>query len=497
MAESNSSTPDWVADAVFYQIFPDRFARSGRVDVGAKLEDWDEPPSFEGYKGGDLWGVIDRLDHLVELGITAIWFNPIFQSASNHRYHTHDYFRVDPMLGGEAAFDALVEACHTRGIRVVLDGVFNHASRGFFQFSDVAEHGDKSAYRDWFTVDSFPIRPYDVDTPPTYEAWWGMHALPELNTDNPQVAEYLWSVGEYWMHRGIDGWRLDVPNEISTPDFWEGFRRRVKAINPEAYLVGEIWHAAPEWVGDANRFDGVMNYKLTTAIIAFAVGNRIDRSTLLANPDYDVTPGLSAGGFADRIDWLTWMYPPATQRAMLNLLDSHDTARIRTIARGDRSLVELALSLLFVMPGAPCLYYGTEVGMEGGPDPDCRRGFPWADPDDWDTNTLAVVRRLIELRRAEPALRSTEIERLGPPAGADFGRTWVVGRGAGADRLIVAVNHADEPDDVPMPVGTVAAEAERVFGTARLVESSAFVAAGPTTTMVMPPRSVGIWRAPR
>lgn len=478
-------TPDWVADAVFYQIFPDRFARSGRVDVGAVLDDWDAPPTFTGYKGGDLWGVIDRLDHLVDLGVTAIYFNPIFQSASNHRYHTHDYFRVDPLLGGDDAFDAMLAAAHARNIRVVLDGVFNHASRGFYQFSDIAEHQEKSAYVDWFRVREFPVRPYEEDVPATYDAWWGLHALPAFNTETEAVREFLWDVGTHWMERGIDGWRLDVPNEIATPGFWEEFRRRVRAVNPEAYIVGEIWESAEAWVGDVGRFDGVMNYKLTTAIIAYAIGNRINPETILNNHDYDVTPGLNAAQFADRIDWIHRIYDEPTQRAMLNLLDSHDTARIRTIAGDDDALVALALTLLFCFPGAPSIYYGTEVGMAGGPDPDCRRGMPW-DESEWDTDSLELVRSLVELRAAYPGLRAAGVERIGPAEGLDFGRTYLMARGSGADRLIVAVNHADEPDLVPLLEGVLPSAPERVFGTAERT------AAG----LQMPPRSVGIWKAP-
>ncbi len=494
VAEDQNRTPSWVRDAVFYQIFPDRFARSGRVDVGAKLEAWDAPPTFTGYKGGDLWGVIDQLDHLGELGVTALYLNPIFQSASSHRYHTHDYYRVDPLLGGDEAFDALLAASHDRGLRVVLDGVFNHASRGFFQFSDIAEHHEKSAYIDWFRIHEFPIDPYDEDSPASYDAWWGLHALPAFNTENPYVREFLWGVAEHWVRRGIDGWRLDVPNEITTPGFWEEFRRRVRAINPEAYITGEIWGTAEEWVGAADRFDGVMNYKLTTAIIAFVVGNRIDEATVLENPDYDVVPGLNAAEFADRIDWLIGLYDDETQLAMLNLLDSHDTARIRTIAGGQAELVHLALVFLFSFPGAPCLYYGTEIGMEGGVDPDCRRAFP-TDPGSWDAETLGLVRDLIRLRSEEPALRSIQVERVGPEPGTHHGKTYVFARGEGDDRLVLAVNHADEADVVPLAAGVMSADAELLLGDAAVIDPPR--PGVDSLGLAFPPRSFGIWRAPR
>jgi len=485
VANPESAPPAWVADAVFYQIFPDRFSRSGKVDMGMRLDDWDESPTFTGYKGGDLWGVIDKLDYLADLGITAIWFNPIFQSASNHRYHTHDYYQVDPVLGGNEAFDAMIAAAHQRGIRVVLDGVFNHASRGFFQFNDIAEHQEKSAFLDWFNVRSFPVDPYNEDTPATYEAWWGLHALPKFNTDHEAVSEYLWGVGTHWVERGIDGWRLDVPNEITTPGFWDEFRRRVRAANPEAYITGEIWHEAKGWIRPHGPFDGVMNYPLTTSIIPFAIGNRINHDAIVDNNDYFVTPGLNAGEFADRIDMIFDWYGPEQRTAMLNLLDSHDTGRIMSMANDETDLVILCLALLLTMPGAPCIYYGTEVGLGGCPDPDSRRGFPW-DAMDEHPELNTAIRELIALRHDQPGLRSGEFERLGPAPGPDFGRTYLYVRGTGAERVVVAINHADEPDVVPV-AKLLSAKATLLWGAAAVNKSK----------IELPPRSIGIWKDPK
>ena len=182
MKKPTVETPDWVPDAVFYQIFPDRFARSGRVNDLVNLEPWDSPPTCHGFKGGDLWGVLERLDYLQELGINAIYFCPIFQSAANHRYHTHDYYRVDPLLGGNEALRALLDAAHARGMRVVLDGVFNHASRGFFQFNHILENGPASPYVDWFTIKDYPLRAYSRKKPPNYACWWGRRELRPART---------------------------------------------------------------------------------------------------------------------------------------------------------------------------------------------------------------------------------------------------------------------------------------------------------------------------
>src|SRR5262245_23482202 len=192
-------TPDWVKHAVFYQIFPDRFAKSDKLEKPSNLEPWDSDPTVYGYKGGDLLGVLEHLDHIQALGATAIYFCPIFQSASNHRYHTHDYYQVDPLLGGNDVFLKLLEECHRRDLKVVLDGVFNHASRGFFQFNDILENGSYSAWLDWFIVHDWPLSAYDGDKPANYSAWWNMRALPKFNTDNPQVREYIMRIAEHWL----------------------------------------------------------------------------------------------------------------------------------------------------------------------------------------------------------------------------------------------------------------------------------------------------------
>ncbi|MDP9366483.1 MAG: glycoside hydrolase family 13 protein [Chloroflexota bacterium] len=435
--DPGADIPEWVKHAVFYQIFPDRFACSERVPKPRNLEPWDADPTPHGYKGGDLLGVVERLDYLQELGVTALYFNPIFQSASNHRYHTHDYFRVDPLLGGDAAFEAMLAECHRRGIRVVLDGVLNHASRGFFQFNDILENGAASPWVDWFHVHAHPANAYDRSRPPGYEAWFGLRALPKFNTDDAGAREFLMQVGEHWLRRDIDGWRLDVPNEVTTPGFWEEFRRRCRAINPEAYLVGEIWEEATEWLrGD--RFDAVMNYRFTEAAIAFAAGHRVIRETVEGR-GYAPWPGIDAPTYAGRIDRLLALYPWQSQLAQLNLLDSHDTSRLLSIAGGDRRSLELGALLLFTFPGAPCVYYGDEIGLVGAlPDHFSRGAFPWDRPETWDRDLLATFTSLIALRRERPALRTGTYRRLYAKAGA-----YVFGREGDRDGVIVAVNASD------------------------------------------------------
>lgn len=400
--EQPVKTPDWVKDAIFYQIFPDRFASSERVSKPSNLELWDTPPTPRGFKGGDLVGVQERLDYLEDLGITAIYFNPIFQSASNHRYHTFDYYQVDPLLGGNAALRSLLDAAHARNIHVVLDGVFNHASRGFFQFNHILECGDKSPYVDWFHVEEFPLNAYNLDEEPNYGVWAGLHALPKFNTDNPQVRDFILDVAVYWVNFGIDGWRLDVPAEINDDGFWREFRRRVKATNPEAYIVGEIWHEAKRWLA-GDQFDAVMNYIMTRASIAFFGARSL--APLWHGGSYPPLKPLDAPGFAEAIEASLNLYDWQIIQAQMNLISSHDTPRFLTMVEGDKSAFKLAMLFQMTMPGAPTIYYGDEIGLTGGYDPAMRNAFPWNARAEWDTDLLAFVRETIRLRKEMTVLR--------------------------------------------------------------------------------------------
>ncbi len=431
--------PGWVRDAVFYQVFPDRFARSARLVPPGPLEPWDAPPTAHGFKGGDLFGLAERLPELAHLGITALYLNPVFASASNHRYHTYDYLAVDPLLGGQAALRELLDAAHARGMRVILDGVFNHVGRGFWAFHHVLEAGADSPYRDWFHLSPAVLaherglRAYPEATPSWeevaadprpytsgdwsldhlgYRAWWGLPALPKLNTDNPHVREMLWGVAEHWLRFGADGWRLDVPGEIADPVFWSEFRRRCRAVRPDAYLVGEIWDVAPEWLA-GDRFDGLMNYPLLEAILSFVGGPSLDQGLVAGHHELSahVHPGDGAA-FGRRLEELLGAYAPETNAAMLNLLSSHDMPRVRSLLSGDLAALRLAVLLQMALPGAPSVYYGDEVGMEGGSDPDCRRGFPEG-AEGRDDSVRAFHRAAIAIRREHPALRADRVRVAG------------------------------------------------------------------------------------
>ncbi|HUF05853.1 MAG TPA: glycoside hydrolase family 13 protein [Candidatus Binatia bacterium] len=470
------SPPAWVADAVFYQIFPDRFARSGRVPAPGALEAWDAPPTVHGFKGGDLYGIVDGLDHLARLGATAIYLNPIFASASNHRYHTFDYMAVDPLLGGDEALRALLDAAHRRGMRIILDGVFNHASRGFWPFHHVLEAGRHSPFRDWFYFHAEdldagrPLRAYpaeSLDEPPGlttdwaaehragedsittlgYRAWWDLPALPKLNTDNPTVREYLMTVAEHWMRVGIDGWRLDVPGEITTLGFWEEFRQRVRAINPEAYIVGEIWQERGDLL-DGRTFDALMNYPLAAAITGYVTGTHLDAEMVAQHGELQrQVRAEDAASFMARIERGTAAYAPSSARSMLTLIGSHDTPRFLSMAGGDEASLRLAWLVLMTMPGAPCIYYGDEIGMAGEMDPGCRGAFPW-DEARWNAGLLATLTDLVRLRHETPALRSAELERL-----AVDGMACAYRRGSGPGSVVVALNAGETDARLPLPDG--------------------------------------------
>lgn len=425
-------TPEWVKDAIFYQIFPDRFAKSPSLPKPSNLEPWDSPPTPHGYKGGDLLGIMERWDYLQDLGVTAIYLNPIFKSTANHRYIPADYYEVDPLLGGNAALRRLLDEVHRRGMRLILDGVFNHTSRGFLQFADILENGPASPYVDWYLIKGYPLHAYSTRHQPNYACWWNNRALPKLNHANPAVREYLWTVARYWIAYGADGWRLDVPNEIDDDAFWQEFRRRVKEANPEAYLVGEIWTEAKRWL-QGDQFDGVMNYPLGKACLGFFIERGPDQA-LTSGTGYHPIPALDATAFAKAIDDLLALYPPAITQAQLNLVDSHDTARLLTMARNDESAVRLCFFFLMTFPGAPCIYYGDEIGLAGGKDPDCRRAFPW-EWTKWRHDLRNYVKRCIAMRHAFPALRRGDFTRLYADAGV-----YIFGRRFAQETLLVAIN---------------------------------------------------------
>jgi glycosidase len=414
------TVPAWVKDSIFYQIFPDRFCNGDTSNDPVNLLPWEAKPTIVGFQGGDFRGVIERMYYLLDLGVNAIYFNPVFLSPSTHRYNTTDYYRIDPKLGTRQDFDTLLDIAHRNQIRIVLDGVFNHCGRGFFAFNDLLENQANSPYVDWFFVKQFPLDAYSSGDATNYLGWWKYKSLPKLNTGNPQVRRYIFNVARYWLEQGIDGWRLDVPNEIDDDGFWDEFRAIVKSTNPDAYLLGEIWDGDPRWVGD-HHFDGLMQYPIRTLIIDL------------------LTDKIDAGGFMKATnDWLG-RYPEENSYAMYNTLGSHDTERVFTLLNRSVEKTKLAFLFLLSFPGAPAIYYGDEIGMEGGKDPDSRRTFPW-DESKWNIDLRQWIKALIRLRKDMSALRRGDYQPL-PVTG---GNVFAFCRTDGKESSIVIGNSSNQ-----------------------------------------------------
>ncbi|MFP4016428.1 MAG: glycoside hydrolase family 13 protein, partial [Halanaerobiales bacterium] len=337
--------PEWVRDAVFYQIFPERFYNANQNNDPEGVKEWGGKPRQKSFFGGDLEGIIKKMEYLEELGINALYLTPIFTSSSNHKYNIDDYYSIDPAFGDINIAKKLVETAHQRGIRVVLDAVFNHCGYDFFAFKDVRENGNESRYIDWFFVDETPVK---TSSPVNYYTFANdIKNMPKLNTSNPEVQEYLLEVAEYWIKEiNIDGWRLDVADEVDH-QFWRKFRERVRSMKKDIYIVGENWHNSEDWL-QGDQFDAIMNYPLGMAVLDFFSYNRIGPAE-----------------FNNRLikNWM--LYQDEVNYSMLNLLDSHDTPRLLNLFSGDKQAMKLAVMFQLTYPGAPMIYYGDEIGMEG------------------------------------------------------------------------------------------------------------------------------------
>lgn len=384
--------PNWVPDAVFYHIFPDRFHNSQTANDPVNIQPWGSEPTIRGFQGGDLRGIIDKFDYLLHLGINAIYLNPIFSSASNHRYHTNDYYSIDPTLGTMEDFYDLLKKVHSHDMHLILDGVFNHSGRGFFAFNDILENDAESRYKNWYHVNGFPLDAFGEGAATRYEAWWSIKALPKFNTSNPAVRQYLMDVARYWIEQGADGWRLDVPGEIDDDSFWAEFRQVVKKANPDAYTVGEIWEVNPRWVGD-EHFDGLMHYPWRVSVMDM-LNNKLPLSE-----------------YAHQVEDYLNIYPQENIFAMYIPLGSHDTKRLITKLKGNVAKVKLAMLLQFTYPGAPGIYYGDEVGLEGEKDPFNRKAFPW-DENTWNDEIRTYLKGLIALRKKLVSLRRGDYLRI-------------------------------------------------------------------------------------
>lgn len=379
--------PQWVRNTVWYQIFPERFANGDPELNPEGTKTWDSTvhPGRQDFYGGDLQGVLDHLDHLVDLGVNGIYFNPIFKAPSNHKYDTEDYFEIDPHFGDKKLFKKLVDEAHKRGIKVMLDAVFNHIGDQSPQWQDVIKNGKDSKYADWFHINKFPVSytptdNFEFSNDATYETFDYTPHMPKLNTANPEVQEYLLSIATYWIKEfDIDAWRLDVANEIDH-HFWRRFHDATTALKPDFYILGEIWHTSQPWL-QGDQFTGVMNYAYTEAI-----------------KEHFLTHEIDALEMKNKLNQQLMLYNDQADSMMFNVLDSHDTARIKTLAHDDMELVKQIFAFTFVQPGTPSIYYGTEYGMTGENDPDDRKPMVW-DENLQDHDMYQFMQHLINVRK--------------------------------------------------------------------------------------------------
>lgn len=373
--------PEWVRDTVFYEIFPDRFCIAGRNEAAGKSEKWGTEPGNDSFYGGNLEGIISKIDYLKNLGITGIYITPIFNSSTNHKYDTIDYYNIDPDFGDMDTLKRLVKQCHNNGIRVILDGVFNHCSYKMRHFQDVLEKGEESEYYSWFIYSKGSRFLKE-----SYESYSIFHDMPKLDTSNIEVQEYFLSIANYWIIKAnIDGWRLDVGDELNT-EFIKRFRCRLKSINSEVYIVGETWYNGYPWLM-GNHFDAVMNYQLTGVI-----------------DDYFAKGTMDSDQFKNKVSSIRAQYTKQVNQMNFNIIDSHDTERFLTKCNGNIKKLILALTFLLTYDGVPCIFYGTEIGMSGGNDPGCRKCFEW-NTEKWNMKIYTCLKQLIQLRNKYKSLR--------------------------------------------------------------------------------------------
>lgn len=380
------TVPEWAKNKVVYQIFPSRYASSKEVSKDL----WYKTPigAMDDLQG-DLRGIINKFDHLVELGVDIIYMTPIFKSPSRHKYDTIDYYQIDPSFGTEADLTELVELAHAHGMKVILDAVFNHTSPDFFAFADVREKGQASKYWDWYYIEGYPLKAERFQKP-NYKSFAYYGGMPKLNLMNPETADYVIKVGRYWLEKcKIDGWRLDVSDEINH-GFWKRFRKEMREVNPEALIIGEVWYFARDFM-EGDEWDTVMNYDFFFGV------QKLIRDESITVSQFMETLGRLRGNLHNKVYPVLW-----------NLIDSHDTARFLFECKERKEKLKLAAALQMLLPGMPFIYYGDEYGMTGGEDPDCRRGMLW-DEDKQDQEMFAYYKKLIQIRKAYPVLAEGKV----------------------------------------------------------------------------------------
>ena len=419
--------PDWARDAVVYNIFPDSFASGEGSIAGSGAELIHNGQKSRGRLGGTLDGVAANAKYIRSMGFNCVYLNPIFAAGEYHKYDTIDYMHVDPCFGGDEAMRRMVKALHAEGIHVIIDGVFNHCGWRFWAFEDVVKNQERSRYCDWFYGLSFPVeRPADPEAYPGYVTYAYERMMPKLNTANAEVREYFCGVGQYWIEEfGVDGWRLDVASEVDD-GFWRAFRSAVKAVKPDALLVGEVWETARHWL-DGDMFDSTMNYDFRRHCRRF-----------FAEGDLD------AYGFAARCSDMLMRYKLQMTGVQMNLLDSHDVSRFLSVCGGDKRRYRLAVLFLMTFVGMPMLFYGDELGIEGVAELDYRSPMPWGGGD---TQLSDFVRRAIALRHERSELRHGDFRVISARPGSGL---LAFERRCGGKAVAVCLNAAGTSTQAPV-----------------------------------------------
>lgn len=392
-------TPKWVQDTVWYQIFPDRFCNGNPSINPEHCKKWQKGKvGLQDFYGGDIYGIKEKIPYLKDLGITGIYINPILKSSTNHKYNTDDYEVIDPHFGDDKIFKETVKLAHKNGIKVMVDAVFNHSGSDHPFWKDVQKNGEKSKYKDWYMVNKFPVTKSGDTRDNQFYSFAFTKYMPKLNTNNPEVIDYFTKICKKWITDWkIDGIRFDVANEVSHT-FLKHLHKELKAINSNIYLIGEIWHDSIQWLmGD--EFDSIMNYPLTFGIREFFLNKNMPSEKLFQHINRRLN-----------------MYYDQTNMAMFNLYDSHDTLRLINSVDFNLDIYYQLLTILFTMQGSPCIYYGTEVALHGGFDPDCRRCMPWDDIEKGTYKDITnKVKEIISLRNNHIATKSPNMEQVNNP----------------------------------------------------------------------------------
>ena len=422
-----AAPPAWAKDAVVYNIFPDSFASTRRCLSGQPMQrEWNRQAAC-GKLGGTLRGVLENLDYIQKLGANCIYLNPIFAAGEYHKYDLLDYYHIDPCFGSDEEFRRLVKSCHERGIRIIIDGVFNHVGWNFFAFDDVVKNGEASRYKNWFYRLRFPVeRPTDGETYPSYECFAYERMMPKVNTANPEVTEYFCQVGRHWVREyGIDGWRLDVANEVND-NFWRSFRQAVKAENPDCFLIGEVWENAQHWL-NGDIFDSAMNYDFRKHCRRFFAECSID-----------------AAAFDAGVTNMRMRYKLPMSYVQLNLLDSHDVSRFYSLCRQDIARMKLAVLFQMTFMGIPSIFYGDERGLSGLQESEYRRGMDWSEGGSELSNFYQMI---IGLRQEHAALRRGSYRTLWAKQGSGL---YGFIRQFGQESMVIFLNNQEQRAKLPV-----------------------------------------------